>query len=128
MLQQVGNEDKSFKMARQVIGSVQPYVLGDNIECYLEGVELYLEVNEVDETRKTGYLLTIGGAELFDVARKVCSSEDPKKMKADVLISVLKKHLKANVNEVAERYKFLLVYQKDLSMKEYIIELKAAAQ
>uniref|UniRef100_A0A182WRB5 Uncharacterized protein n=1 Tax=Anopheles quadriannulatus TaxID=34691 RepID=A0A182WRB5_ANOQN len=81
-------------MARQVIGSVQPYVLGDDIECYLERVELYLEVNKVDETRKTGYLLTIGGAELFDVARKVCSPEDPKKMKADLVAGVADQELR----------------------------------
>uniref|UniRef100_A0A182J0A4 Retrotransposon gag domain-containing protein n=1 Tax=Anopheles atroparvus TaxID=41427 RepID=A0A182J0A4_ANOAO len=115
-------------MARQVIGSVQPYVLGEDIENYLERVELYLEVNEVDDTRKTGFLLTVGGAALFDVARKVCAPQNPRNLKADVLIGILKQHLKATVNEVAERYKFRLVYQNELSVKDYIIELKAAAQ
>ncbi|XP_049283944.1 uncharacterized protein LOC125764113 isoform X2 [Anopheles funestus] len=115
-------------MAKQVIGTVQPYVFGEEIENYLERVDLFLEVNDVEDDKKTGFLLTIGGAELFDVARKVCSPKNPKEIKYDVLTKTLTSHLKRSTNEVAERYKFRLVFQKELSINEYIIELKAAAQ
>uniref|UniRef100_A0A182PWS5 Uncharacterized protein n=1 Tax=Anopheles epiroticus TaxID=199890 RepID=A0A182PWS5_9DIPT len=97
------------------IGNIESYLMGENIESYLKRLDIFMDINEVVEEKKAKYMLSIGGASLYGVAEKRAGSSN-------------KKHLKPQVNEVAKRFKCRLVYQKEMSMSEFIIELKAAPQ
>ncbi|XP_035910669.1 uncharacterized protein LOC118511538 isoform X2 [Anopheles stephensi] len=128
---QIGDEDKKYfksQVMSKSIGSIEPYLMGENIESYLKRLDIFMEISDVVEKKKAKYMLSIGGASLYGVAEKVCAPEEPSKIAYSELVRVIKKHLKPQVNEVAERYKFRLVCQKEMSMSDFIIELKAAAQ
>ncbi|XP_061511531.1 uncharacterized protein LOC133392927 [Anopheles gambiae] len=64
-------------------------------------------------------LLTLGGASLYSLISKLVFPEQPK---------TLQEQLEQKVNVVAERFNFRNCLQKDRSVAEYIVELKALAQ
>uniref|UniRef100_A0A182S072 Retrotransposon gag domain-containing protein n=1 Tax=Anopheles funestus TaxID=62324 RepID=A0A182S072_ANOFN len=112
----------------QLIGTVEPFVLGESFNEYLSRINVLFEVNEIEAKKQTGLLLTLGGASLYKVASKVCDPEEPKLKPYEKLCELLKAHLSPVISVVAERFKFRNCLQKSEQVNEYVIMLKSAAQ
>ncbi|XP_052888358.1 uncharacterized protein LOC128296879 [Anopheles moucheti] len=106
--------------------------MGESIREYLERMDIFFQVNEIEpwrhNSKKTVMLVTLGGASLYSLISKMVSSEEPKSCNYEKLCIKLREQLEQKVNVVAERYNFRHSMQKDLSIPEYIMELKALAQ
>ncbi|XP_040174171.1 uncharacterized protein LOC120906505 [Anopheles arabiensis] len=111
-----------------LIGEIEPFVMGESIREYLERMDIFLQVNEVEPSKKTIMLLTLGGASLYSLISKLVLPEQPKTVNYEKLCIKLQEQLEQKVNVVAERFNFRNCLQKDRSVAEYIVELKALAQ
>lgn len=69
--------------------NIEAYVAGENFESWIERVEIVLKINKVADNEKTDYMISMGGADLFQVAKSLIS---PKTL-ADVKYEELK-HLR----------------------------------
>ncbi|XP_049294409.1 uncharacterized protein LOC125769645 [Anopheles funestus] len=102
--------------------------MGESKREYLERMDIIFQVNEIDASKKTVMLLTLGGASLYSFVSKMVSPEEPKLCNYEKLCVKLKDQLEQKVNVVADRYNFRHCMQKEHSITEYIMELKSIAQ
>ena len=68
------------KMAENIFfgaNNIETYVAGENFESWIERVEIVLKINKVKEDDKVDYMISMGGADLYDVAKSLIS---PKKL------------------------------------------------
>ncbi|XP_058122770.1 uncharacterized protein LOC131293704 [Anopheles ziemanni] len=102
--------------------------MGESIKEYLERMDIFFDVNEVESGKKTVMLLTLGGASLYSLISKMVLPEKRSSVPYEKLVIKLKEQLEQKVNVVAERFNFRNCIQKNQSVAEYIVELKALAQ
>ncbi|XP_050070353.1 uncharacterized protein LOC126558387 [Anopheles maculipalpis] len=102
--------------------------MGESIKEHLERMDIFFQVNEVESSKKTIMFLILGGASLYSLISKLVLPEQPKTVIYEKLCVKLQYQLEQKVNIVAERFNFRNFLQKDQSVAEYIVELKALAQ
>ncbi|KFB35653.1 hypothetical protein ZHAS_00002525 [Anopheles sinensis] len=111
-----------------LIGKIDTFVMGESIREYLERMDIFFQVNEVEEDKKTVMLLTLGGAALYSLSSKMVLPGKPSSVAYEKLCLKLKKQLEQKVNIVAERFNFRNCIQKHESVVDYIVELKTLTQ
>lgn len=128
-MKEQGEEGQISKMA-SLLGSIEPYVIGDDFELYSERLNHFLTLNGVtDNMKKIGILASFCGADLYKTLRSLIQPNKVEEKKFEELIALLKKHFKPTRNIVAESFRFYKRDQKQgESIGEYVIELKSIAQ
>ncbi|XP_050521685.1 uncharacterized protein K02A2.6-like [Daktulosphaira vitifoliae] len=112
-----------------MLGSIEQFVPGDDIGEYIERLEQFFVLNDVQKTKKVASLLTFIGHDAYSVLKKLTYPKSPKELIYKELISKLKVHYSPEINEISERYKFHKEDQKEgQCIVEYIVELKSKAQ
>ena len=107
----------------------EPYSEGDDIEDYLERVELFLTVNSVEEDKRVAYLLSGLGAKAYAVLKNLVAPRAPKECSMDRIKESLVNHFKPKPPVIAERYAF---HKRDQrageTVGEFLIELRRLAR
>ena len=115
-------------MATALIGSIGPYNESEDIDTYIDRVELFFVANSVPDDKKVATFLSILGPQVYALLQILISPTKPKDASYDVLVEGLKKHFKPKVLIVFERYKF---YKRSLgpdeSISNFVAGLKACA-
>ncbi|XP_047989130.1 uncharacterized protein LOC125228561 isoform X2 [Leguminivora glycinivorella] len=108
------------------VGKVEPFdIHKGSWEAYKDRVEQYFVVNEVKEERKVPLLITLMGAEAYELLVTLCTPEKPSTLKYDKINQLLADHLQPTPSVLAERYKFRQRKQaKSESVADYLADLK----
>ena len=84
----------------------EPYGEEDDIEDYLERVELFLTANSVEDDKRVAYLLSGLGAKAYAVLKNLVAPRAPKECRMDRIKELLVNHFKPRPPVIAERYAF----------------------
>lgn len=80
----------------QVTVKFDSYNETDDIEDYLEWLELFLVVNNVEEEKKVAHLLSGLGAKAYAVIKNLVAPQTPKECSLDRIKELLINHLSPN--------------------------------
>ena len=94
----------------------------ENISTYLERVELYLDVNGVQEDKRVPVLLTVIGPSAYATVRSLVAPDKPRTKTYEQLEAVLKAHYEPKPLVIAERSKF---YRRTQNATETVLEYAA---
>ena len=113
----------------QVTVKFDPYNETDNIEDYLEQLELFLTVNNVEDEKKVAHLLSGIGARAYAVIKNLVAPQIPKECSLDRIKELLINHLKPRPPVIAERFAFHKRDQRPgKTVNEFVIELRRLAR
>ena len=70
----------------------EPYSEEDDIEDYLERVELFLTMNSVEDNKKVAYLLSGLGAKAYAVLKNLVEPQAPKECSMNRIKELLVNH------------------------------------
>lgn len=112
-----------------ILGHIEPYVLGDDYADYMERMDSVIELNGIEGNRRANFCIASCGPDLYKII-KTCVA--PKEIK-DVDYTTMKKAIKAYFdplkNVIAERYKFHKRERNaDESISDFIVEIKSLSQ
>ncbi|XP_073949861.1 uncharacterized protein [Choristoneura fumiferana] len=94
-------------------------------ETYKDRLEQYFIVNDVKDDRKVPLLITLIGAEGYELLVTLCTPEKPANVTYSVIVKLLADHLQPKPSVLAERYKFRQRKQgRNESIAEYVADLK----
>lgn len=117
-------------MATAYIGKIEPF--DDSIESwssYIERLEQYFAVNEVENDKKVPALLTLLGGKTYGLLRNLTLPDKPATKTYDDIVKLLKDHLNPKPLKVAERFRFYKRYQlQGETVNKYIAELRRLAE
>lgn len=118
------------KVQVQLIGSLQPYVIGEDFETYLNSFNNYIELNEItEEKKKIRLLLNVIGIEASEKIRKMCYPKTPVDFKSSEIIDKCKAGFCGEKNAFIDHYNFHSRDQKDgEKFFDYSLELQALAE
>lgn len=89
------------------IGKIGEFKIdSDNWELYVERLEQYFVCNDVKDELKVPTLITVIGAECYELLVNLCTPLKPSSKTFKDLTDILKKHLQPKPSVLAERYKF----------------------
>lgn len=112
-----------------LIGNLEPFIPGGNFTAYEDRLNQFFLVNKVDEVFKTPLLITIIGADIYDVLISLTVPELPSAKPFTFLIEKLREHFAPKQNKRAERYKFNKAFQEEgESITEFMIRIKSLSQ
>ena len=114
-------------MAAGIIGSIEPFSDSrENFDAYVERLEMYFLVNDIEsEDKRKAALLSLVGAQTYNLLRSLTAPNKPKDRKFDELIALLKSHLSPVPLEIAEGYRFFQRSQKDNeTIADFLVSLK----
>jgi len=101
----------------------------DDIEDYLERLELFLTANNVEEEKKVAHLLSGIGAKAYAVVKNLTAPRTPKECSWDRLKELLINHFKPKPPVIVERFAF---HKRDQrpgeTVNEFVIELRRLAR
>ncbi|XP_037294989.1 uncharacterized protein LOC119189450 isoform X2 [Manduca sexta] len=108
------------------IGKIGEFkVSTDDWGLYVERVEQYFLANNIKNELQVSTLITVMGAECYELLVNLCTPEKPSKKTFEEISSILKKHLQPKPSILAERFKFRQRLQKEgESIAEYVAILK----
>ncbi|KAB0801764.1 hypothetical protein PPYR_03950 [Photinus pyralis] len=97
---------------------------------YADRLNFYLEANGItDDVRKRAVLLTMCGAETYEIVKSLLSPELPRNKSYEEIIEVLDKHFTPKPSEIVERYFFYRRNQEDgESISAYMAKLRKMAE
>jgi hypothetical protein len=112
----------------QILGNLQEFNPdNETIVVYLERMQMFFEVNNVEDAKRVPVLLTANGAK-YSLLRDLVSPATPREKSLDELVKVLKDHFEPKPLVIAERYRFYHRDQRtDESIAEYLAVLKKLA-
>lgn len=122
-----GNQGQTSAM---MIGVMEPYVIGESVEEYLERLENYLELNEIkDDKKKVMLLLNLLGKEASHKVTKACLPEKPTDHKYEKVLEMCRKAFLGEKNLMVEHYRFNARSQKSGEpFYDFSIELSMLAK
>ena len=82
------------------------YDESDDIEDYLERLELFLTANNVEEEKKVAHLLSGIGAKVYAVVKNLTALRTPKECNWDRLKELLINHFKPKPPVIVKRFAF----------------------
>ncbi|XP_073948812.1 uncharacterized protein [Choristoneura fumiferana] len=108
------------------VGKVGPFDMNkDCWDLYIERLEQYFIANDVKEAVKVATLITVIGADAYELMVNLCTPARPSTKKFDELVKIMKSHLQPKPSVLAERYKFRQRRQAtNESIAEYVAGLK----
>lgn len=115
---------------KNIIGTIECFVLGDDFNLYAERLEHFFNLNKITEDKeKVAILASFGGGELYKVQNKLVAPKKVSECTYKFIIEKLTAHFQPQLNVIAESFKF---YKRDQlpseTIPEYIIELKSMAE
>ena len=117
-------------MATGYIGKIEPF--DDSVESwnsYVERLEQYFTVNEIDDEKKVPALLTLLGGKTYGLLRNLTLPDKPATQTYDAIVKLLKDHLSPKPLIVAERFRFYKRYQlQGETVNKYVAELRRLAE
>jgi hypothetical protein len=117
-------------MANGYIGKIEPF--DDSVESwnsYVERLEQYFTVNEIDDEKKVPALLTLLGGKTYGLLRNLTLPDKPATKTYDAIVKLLKDHLSPKPLIVAERFRFYKRYQlQGETVNKYVAELRRLAE
>ena len=113
-----------------VIGKLHEFRAEDEeISAYIERVELYFEVNEINQEKQDVALLTAVGGETYSLLRNLVALQLPKEKSFAHLKEILKAHFEPKLLVIVEIFRFHQRSQQAIeSVQEYVAELKRMAK
>lgn len=120
---------KNQGLGPRVLGNMPEFNNGnEDFEDYLERLESYLEVNEIQPQQKVDLLITLIGAETYHTLKRLCVPDKPRSKSFEVLSKLLSSHFSPEKSIRIERFKFHERKQlEEESLSAYIVELKQLA-
>lgn len=108
------------------IGKISEFkVQSDNWKLYVERLEQYFLVNKIGEDLQVPTLITVMGAESYELLVSLCTPDKPNTKSFKDLTAIMANHLQPKPSELAERYKFRHRKQGDTeSIADYVAVLK----
>ena len=112
------------------IGRVEPYnLLNGNWDAYVRRVNQFIMLNNIDKSLEVATLVTVVGAECYDLMCDLCAPSIPETKSYDDLVKLVKEHLEPERSEIAERHIFRQrVQRQGESIREYLQALKHLAK
>ncbi|CAK1578752.1 unnamed protein product [Parnassius mnemosyne] len=97
----------------------------DDWRSYVDRLEQYFVVNKISEDLQVPTLITVMGAECYELLVNLCTPTKPKDKSFLEITNILEKHLQPKPSTLAERYKFRHRKQKSCeTIAEYAAILK----
>lgn len=88
------------------IGKISEFkVQSDNWKLYVERLEQYFLVNKIATDLQVPTLITVMGAESYELLVSLCTPEKPHTKTFREIASVMENHLQPKPSELVERYK-----------------------
>ena len=117
-------------MATGYIGKIEPF--DDSVESwnsYVERLEQYFTINEIDDEKKVPALLILLGGKTYGLLRNLTLPDKPATKTYDAIVKLLKDHLSSKPLIVAERFRFYKSYQlQGETVNKYVAELRRLAE
>ncbi|XP_039750964.1 uncharacterized protein LOC120627154 [Pararge aegeria] len=115
-----------FELCKMSIGKITEFkVQSDNWKLYVERLEQYFLVNKIGLDLQVPTLITVMGAESYELLVSLCTPDKPNTKSFKELTSIMANHLQPKPSELAERYKFRHRQQGEAeSIADYIAVLK----
>lgn len=112
------------------IGRIEPYNLGNsNWDAYVRRVNQFITLNSIDNALKVATLVTVVGAECYELMCDLCAPDTPESKSYDQLVALVKEHLEPDRSEIAERHIFRQRIQRQgENIREYLQALKHLAK
>ncbi|KAL0860049.1 hypothetical protein ABMA27_010364 [Loxostege sticticalis] len=112
------------------IGSIEPYNFGsNNWDAYVRRVKQFIALNNIADTLHVATLVTVVGAECYELMCDLCSPTTPESKSFVDLVRLVKEHLEPDRSEIAERHIFRPRTQRQgESVREYLQSLKHLAK
>lgn len=99
-------------MAQQIIGSIPNFVQGyDNWDTYAEILDQFFVVNNVEDEKKSAFLISCIGSETYKTLRDLCHPFLPKDKTFDELAELLRKQFSPQIAIFRERTNFYSAQQ-----------------
>ncbi|XP_052742135.1 uncharacterized protein LOC128198847 [Bicyclus anynana] len=119
--------DEVVKMS---IGKISEFNMhSDNWKLYVERLEQYFKVNKIDSDLYVPTLITVMGAECYELLVNLCTPAKPTSKTFSELTVILEKHLQPKPSILAERFKFRHRKQTEgESIAEYVAILKCLSK
>lgn len=116
-------------MAKQIIGHIEAYVIGDDFNDYIERMDSLIELNAIAEADQMRFCIGFCGADLYKIIKSCIAPAKITDTKYAEMKTKLKDYFEPKVNKTAERYKFYSRQQKeDETVSDYLVEIKALSQ
>ncbi|XP_013404718.1 uncharacterized protein K02A2.6 [Lingula anatina] len=97
----------------------------ENVECYIERLEQYFLVNDIENDKKAAVLLTVIGSTAYAKLKSLTSPELPSTLSYDQLKGHLQNYYAPKPLVIAERFKFMKRNQLEgEKVSEYLSELR----
>ena len=111
------------------VGRLEPYVIGENFDCYVERMRYMLTLNKlIKEEEKMPFLISVGGSELHRTLKTLIHPLTLAETTFEKAIAALSGYFNKKKNVTAERFKFLnRVQQVDESVSDYVMAIKELA-
>ena len=114
-------------MAAATLGQLEPFDLRVNDwVMYTERTEQLFVANGItDDAKMVAVLLTVTGGKVYALLRNLLAPAKPSKKPFDILVKVMKDHLKLKRLVIAERFKFHRHNQHEgETVAQYLAELR----
>lgn len=125
---QKSGKEQNYEMAAKAKGKIYPYVVGDNVNTYIQGVELFFALNKTPDNEKAAEFLTRVGQRTMD---RIISSFKPDDVK-DKSYDECKAKFKGLINKVnafGQRYRLAARRQEiSESLDDFAIALRDLAE
>lgn len=116
-------------MAKQVIGHIEGYIIGDDFNDYIERMDSLIALNAIEATEQMRFCIGFCGADLYKVIKSCIA---PAKVTDTTYVDMkkkLKEYYEPKLNKTAERFKFYSRQQKENeNVTDYLVEIKALSQ
>ncbi|XP_055911537.1 uncharacterized protein LOC129945700 [Eupeodes corollae] len=113
----------------QIMGKLEEFEPGEDFETYKERLQIYFQINGIDDSKKALILLSLIGKNTYKILKSLVQPKSPSECNYNDLIKALQKYFSPRLNIRAERYKFKKIIQEEgQSIQEFIIRLKEVAQ
>lgn len=112
-----------------LFGNVEPFDENSTSwDSYIERVDQFFCINDVEESRKHNFLLMFIGQKCYDVLRDLCQPSKPAEKSYKELVDLMKNHLQPKPSVMSERYKFHKLTQSNgQSISDFVLSLNRAA-
>ena len=114
-------------MAAATLGQLEPFdPQVNNWVMYTERTEQFFIANGItDDAKMVAVLLTVTGGKVYALLRNLLAPAKPPKKPFDILVKVMKDHLKLKPLVIADRFKFHRRNEhKGETVAQYLAELR----
>lgn len=126
---QVSGESNTTIVNSAMFGHIEPYVLGDDFEQYMERFDHMCIINSALQINKVSSLISYAGADLYKILKSLIAPKAINSFTYETLIEKLTGYFKPKKNIRAERFKFWSRKIKDNEdLNDFIVELKILAE